>query len=66
MLARRCASLLAAALPLEDFVLVTAGFEVIGTGRNTSGLTPPAGVTFLDLDVTRAHPAGRLHSRTPA
>ena len=30
-----------------------AGFEVIGTGRNTSGLTPPAGVTFLDLDVTR-------------
>ncbi|MFI6566179.1 oxidoreductase [Streptomyces sp. NPDC050534] len=31
---------------------VTAGFEAIGTGRNTSGLTPPAGVTFLDLDVT--------------
>lgn len=31
---------------------VTAGFEVIGTGRSTSGLTPPAGVTFFDLDVT--------------
>ncbi|MFE4756516.1 oxidoreductase [Streptomyces mirabilis] len=31
---------------------VAAGFEVIGTGRTASGLTPPAGVTFLDLDVT--------------
>jgi NAD(P)-dependent dehydrogenase (short-subunit alcohol dehydrogenase family) len=31
--------------------LVAAGFEVIGTGRKTAGLTPPAGVTFLDLDV---------------
>jgi short-subunit dehydrogenase len=30
---------------------VTAGYEVIGTGRKTSGLTPPAGVTYLDLDV---------------
>ncbi|MGC0397672.1 NAD(P)-dependent dehydrogenase (short-subunit alcohol dehydrogenase family) [Streptomyces sp. SAI-126] len=30
---------------------VAAGFEVIGTGRRTSGLTPPAGVTYLDLDV---------------
>jgi NAD(P)-dependent dehydrogenase (short-subunit alcohol dehydrogenase family) len=30
---------------------VEAGFEVIGTGRKTSGLTPPAGVTYLDLDV---------------
>jgi NAD(P)-dependent dehydrogenase (short-subunit alcohol dehydrogenase family) len=28
-----------------------AGFEVFGTGRKTSGLTPPAGVTYLDLDV---------------
>ncbi|MDT0484096.1 oxidoreductase [Streptomyces doebereineriae] len=28
-----------------------AGFEVIGTGRKTSGLTPPAGVAYLDLDV---------------
>ncbi|MEV4238148.1 oxidoreductase [Nocardia sp. NPDC049737] len=32
--------------------LVEAGFQVIGTGRNTSALTPPDGVTFLDLDVT--------------
>ncbi|MFF1544381.1 oxidoreductase [Streptomyces sp. NPDC058291] len=30
---------------------VAAGFEVIGTGRKTSALTPPAGVTYLDLDV---------------
>ncbi len=30
---------------------VAAGFEVIGTGRNTSGLTPSAGVTYLNLDV---------------
>ncbi|WP_371573093.1 oxidoreductase [Streptomyces sp. NBC_01314] len=30
---------------------VAAGYEVIGTGRKTSGLTPPAGVTYLDLDV---------------
>ncbi|WP_330290256.1 oxidoreductase [Streptomyces sp. NBC_00576] len=30
---------------------VAAGFEVIGTGRRTSGLTPPAGVTYIDLDV---------------
>jgi NAD(P)-dependent dehydrogenase (short-subunit alcohol dehydrogenase family) len=29
-----------------------AGFEVIGTGRNTARVTPPAGVTYLDLDVT--------------
>ncbi|MCX4706880.1 oxidoreductase [Streptomyces sp. NBC_01352] len=28
-----------------------AGYEVIGTGRKTSGLGPPAGVTYLDLDV---------------
>ncbi|WP_433476448.1 oxidoreductase [Spirillospora sp. CA-142024] len=31
--------------------LVAADFVVIGTGRSTSELTPPAGVTFLDLDV---------------
>ncbi len=29
-----------------------AGFEVIGTGRNTARATAPAGVTYLDLDVT--------------
>ncbi|WP_353952304.1 oxidoreductase [Knoellia sp. S7-12] len=32
--------------------LAAAGFEVIGTGRNTSRVTAPAGVTYLDLDVT--------------
>ncbi|WP_327110975.1 oxidoreductase [Nocardia sp. NBC_01730] len=31
--------------------LVDAGFQVIGTSRNTAKLTPPDGVTFLDLDV---------------
>ena len=31
--------------------LVAAGFEVVGTSRNTSRLTPRDGVTFLDLDV---------------
>ena len=30
---------------------VAAGFEVVGTGRRTSGLTPPPGVTYVDLDV---------------
>ncbi|GAA2126799.1 oxidoreductase [Glycomyces algeriensis] len=29
-----------------------AGFQVIGTGRKTAGLTAPAGVAYLDLDVT--------------
>jgi short-subunit dehydrogenase len=33
--------------------LVQAGFEVIGTSRNTQHITPVNGVTFLDLDVTR-------------
>ena len=31
--------------------LAVAGFEVVGTGRRTTGLTPPPGVTYLDLDV---------------
>ena len=32
--------------------LVEAGFEVVGTSRDTSGVTDRHGVTFLDLDVT--------------
>lgn len=36
----------AAALALAD-----AGFEVVGTSRNTANVTPVKGVTFLDLDV---------------
>jgi NAD(P)-dependent dehydrogenase (short-subunit alcohol dehydrogenase family) len=32
--------------------LVDAGFEVVGTSRNTSGIAPLNGVTFVDLDVT--------------
>ncbi|MGR4847560.1 oxidoreductase [Streptomyces sp. LARHCF252] len=31
--------------------LVAAGFDVAGTGRDTSHVTPLGGVTFLDLDV---------------
>ena len=31
---------------------VEAGFEVVGTSRNTSGVTPLDGVRFLDLDIT--------------
>ncbi|WP_454860104.1 oxidoreductase [Promicromonospora soli] len=32
--------------------LAAAGFQVIGTGRNTARNTAPAGVAYLDLDVT--------------
>lgn len=32
--------------------LAAGGFEVIGTGRRTTGVAAPAGVTYLDLDVT--------------
>ena len=32
--------------------LVDAGFEVVGTGRNTAGIAPLDGVRFLDLDIT--------------
>ena len=31
--------------------LVEAGFDVVGTSRNTAGVTAPDGVTFLALDV---------------
>jgi NAD(P)-dependent dehydrogenase (short-subunit alcohol dehydrogenase family) len=33
--------------------LVVAGFEVIGTSRNTSGVAALDGVRFVDLDITR-------------
>ena len=32
--------------------LVDAGFEVVGTTRNTAGVAPLDGVTFVDLDIT--------------
>ncbi|MGF4046226.1 oxidoreductase [Paenarthrobacter nitroguajacolicus] len=32
--------------------LAAAGFQVVGTGRNTARVAAPAGVTYLDLDVT--------------
>ena len=35
-----------------SLALAQAGFEVIGTSRHTSQVTPRDGVTFLDLDVT--------------
>src|SRR5215211_1828270 len=35
-----------------SLALVEAGFEVVGTSRNASRVTPRNGVTFLDLDVT--------------
>lgn len=35
-----------------SFALVEAGFDVAGTGRSTTGIVPPDGVAFLDLDVT--------------
>ena len=34
--------------------LASAGFEVVGTSRNTAGVPPIDGVTFLDLDVASA------------
>jgi short-subunit dehydrogenase len=35
-----------------SLALVQAGFEVIGTSRNTRHITPVKGVNFLDLDVS--------------
>jgi NAD(P)-dependent dehydrogenase (short-subunit alcohol dehydrogenase family) len=32
--------------------LVEAGFEVVGTSRNSARVKPAAGITFIDLDVT--------------
>jgi NAD(P)-dependent dehydrogenase (short-subunit alcohol dehydrogenase family) len=34
-----------------SLALVEAGFEVVGTSRKASSVTPRGGVTFLDLDV---------------
>src|SRR5256885_2260463 len=33
--------------------LVAAGFTVVGTSRIAAAVSPPSGVTFLDLDVSR-------------
>ena len=40
--------------------LVQAGFDVVGTSRNASHVTPQRGVTLLDLDDVRAHPGVAL------
>jgi NAD(P)-dependent dehydrogenase (short-subunit alcohol dehydrogenase family) len=37
---------------LAALALVKAGFEVVGASRNTAGITPRDGLTFIDLDVT--------------
>jgi len=42
----------AVAVKHANAALADAGFQVIGTGRNTARTTAPAGVTYLDLDVT--------------
>jgi NAD(P)-dependent dehydrogenase (short-subunit alcohol dehydrogenase family) len=34
-----------------SIALVEAGFEVVGTSRNAAKVTPPPGITFVDLDV---------------
>ena len=39
-----------------------AGFDVVGTGRRTAGLTPPPRVVYVDLDVTSTT-RPRLRSR---
>jgi short-subunit dehydrogenase len=39
--------------------LIDAGFEVVGTSRNTAGLDGGHGVTFIDLDVT-SDESGRI------
>ena len=46
--------------------LVQAGFEVIGTSRNTRHLAPVKGVTFLDLDVTSDDSVALLIKRVTA
>jgi NAD(P)-dependent dehydrogenase (short-subunit alcohol dehydrogenase family) len=46
--------------------LVDAGFEVIGTGRNTARITPRDGVTYLDLDVTSEASASTVVERVVA
>src|SRR5437763_11652120 len=40
--------------------LVQAGFDVVGTSRNASRVTPHRGVTFLDLDVTSGESVSTL------
>jgi NAD(P)-dependent dehydrogenase (short-subunit alcohol dehydrogenase family) len=40
--------------------LAAAGFQVTGTSRNTSRVTPRDGVMFLDLDVTSDEPASAV------
>ena len=37
---------------VASLALVEAGFEVVGTSRNTGGIHQRDGMTFLDLDVT--------------
>ena len=43
--------------------LVAAGFAVVGTSRTAAGVVAPAGVTFMDLDVSRAESVEALVAR---
>jgi short-subunit dehydrogenase len=45
---------------ITALALVKAGFDVIGTSRNTDGITRRDGVTFFDLDVTSDESVGLL------
>jgi short-subunit dehydrogenase len=44
--------------------LAAAGFQVVGTSRDTARVTPPHGVTFLDLDVTSDESVAAVVRRT--
>lgn len=46
-----------------SLALVEAGFEVIGTSRDTARVTPLGGVTFLDLDVASDQSAATVVGR---
>jgi NAD(P)-dependent dehydrogenase (short-subunit alcohol dehydrogenase family) len=43
-----------------SLALVAAGFEVVGTSRNASGINQHGAVTFLDLDVTSDESVGAV------
>ena len=43
--------------------LVESGFDVVGTSRNTAGVTAPDGVTFLALDVASDESVAALVDR---
>ena len=48
---------------LAAAALVKAGFQVVGTGRDTSETKPRDGITFLDLDVASDESVSRHRGR---